>query len=105
MLWYVLTSIENRRVGVADGIGSGVHPSAHDDPLPKVLEDGAVILHFQVGFLRGGVRDVEAEIVPPEPGAEGGCRTAPAGNKHLPAFPGGIGSHRVRIWGRIIETP
>ena len=37
-------------VGVANGIGGGVHPSAHDDPLPKVLEDGAVVLHLRISF-------------------------------------------------------
>ena len=85
-----LPGIENRRVGVAHGIGGGVHPAAHNNPLPKALENGAVIRYLQIGFLRSGIRDVHAEMPPFLPVAETGARTRPARNKHLPAFAGRI---------------
>ena len=100
-----LPGIEDWCVSVAHGIGGGVHPAAHNDPLPKVLEDGAVIRHLQIGFLRGGVCDVHAEMPPLLPAPEAGARTRPAGNKHLPAFPGRIRKLCVRIRGVLIEAP
>ena len=100
-----LPRVEDGRVCVADGIGGGVHPSAHDNPLPKAPEDGAVIRHFQVRLLRGRVRDVHAEIPPLLPAAQVGARAVPAGNKHLPAPAGGIREHRVRIRRGFVEPP
>ena len=100
-----LPGVKNRAVGISDGIGGRVHPAAHNDPFPKALENGAVIRHFQIGFLRSGVRDVHAEMPPLLPAPEAGARSRPAGNKHLPAFPGGIDKLCVRIRGILIEAP
>ena len=100
-----LPGIEDWCVSVAHGISGWVHPAAHNDPLPKALENGAVIRHLQIGFLRSGVCDVEAEIVPPESGAEGCGRAAPPADIHLPVLPGGIGKHGIPVRSRFIETP